>query len=679
MKSAARSAISHIVAVLAMIVCCGPCAMARGEANVEPDFGADLLHQTNRVLEAVARDRWSDARRHAELARDPLLERYVTWRSLMHSAADHEIAEYVAFIDENPSWPLLGRLQARLEEALPEGMTTEWLGEQLGGRPPVSVAGRMAILLATAAEGRADEVKELARRIWRRDGLTPVAERKLLAVARDMLRREDHVERLDGLLWDGSWASAQRQLANVGSGHRKLADARIRLQRMVGGVDQAIARIPRNLRGDPGLAFDRMRWRRRKGMDAAAREILMDPPRELGHEKRWWSERAYQIRELLSEGRMQEAYRLAATHGQRNGASFVEAQWLAGWLALRVAGKPKEALTRFESMAEAVGTPISVSRATYWAGRAAQAMDEQEAARDWYEKAAVHVTAFYGQEATRELGRILEIEPVTPTPSTDPKTPEIEELLRLARLLCAAGAGRRALPFWRRAGRLAKEPHLPLSEAARCGRPDLAIVLGKEGVRQGNVDARLTYPIVPVDQLLSPGENGPDPALMLAVARQESHFDTSARSGAGALGLMQVMPATARAVARGLGASIDTERLMTSAELNATLGGAYLLEQLRQWDGAEYLVAVAYNAGPPRVSRWIDRFGEPRSMNRHDLVDWLELVPFGETRNYVQRILEGRAVYGSLLRRDDAWMIPPRRVLGPLVPPPVPRAKPRRS
>ena len=671
--------IRRFVAVMAVIAWCGSQAVARDEAVVEPDFAADLLHHTSRVVEAIARDRWSDAERHAALAHEPLLERYVTWRSLMQSAADHEIAEFVAFIEENPSWPLLGRLQARLEEALPEGMTSEWLDEQLGGRPPVSVAGRMARLLAAAAEGRADEVEELARRIWRKDDLTPVAERKLLAVASDMLRREDHIERLDGLLWDRSWASAERQLSNVGAGHRKLADARIRLQRMVGGVDQAIARIPPNLRGDPGLAFDRMRWRRRKGMDDAARKILMDPPDDLGHAHRWWSERAYQIRELLSEGRERDAYRLAVRHKQRSGATFAEAEWLAGWLALRVAEKPKEALTRFESMAGAVGTPISVARAHYWAGRAAQAMDDEKAAREWYEKAAVHVTAFYGQEATRELGRTLEIEPVTPTVSAEPMTPEIEELLRLARLFCAAGEGRRALPFWRRAGRLAEEPHLPLSEAARCGRPDLAIVLGKEGVRQGNVDARLTYPIVPVEQLLSPGGDGPDPALMLAVARQESHFDTSARSGAGALGLMQVMPATARAVARGLGSSIDTERLMTSASLNATLGGAYLREQLRRWDGAEYLVAVAYNAGPPRVSSWIDRFGEPRSMNRHDLVDWLELVPFGETRNYVQRVLEGRAVYENLLRREDAWMIQPRRILGPMVPPPMPRAKPRRS
>ncbi|MEZ5826738.1 MAG: lytic transglycosylase domain-containing protein, partial [Geminicoccaceae bacterium] len=545
---------------------------------------------------------------------------------------------------------------------------------------PRTGSGHVALAIAWRDAGRGDMARDLIRHLWSHQELGDGLEDVILEMFGRELRREDHEARLDFLLWQRRGAAARRMFRHVSDGHRRLAEARLALQGMKGGVDGLIERIPRSLRDHPGLTFDRLRWRRRKGRDSEAQDMLLDPPDDLVEPEVWWNERSYQIRQLIGEGRFDRAWRLARLHGQTDGLSFAEAEWLAGWLALRFAGKPEEALARFDNLAKGVSTPISSARAAYWAGRAAAELGKDDTAKARYADAARHSTTFYGQEAAFELGRSFPLENAAPAPDRRPHGSEIADLLTIARMLCDADGAAYALPFWSRILELRPDdPATALHEAAECGRPDLAIRLGKRAVRADLLDPVATYPVVRIDAVLEPQAERADAPLMLAISRQESHFDASARSVANALGLMQLIPPTARAIARRKGLPFSQERLARDPEYNATLAAGFLDTLLERYDGSREMVAAAYNAGPNRVRRWVEAFGDPRQMDRHERIDWIEKIPFNETRNYVQRVSEGYEVYRRLLEEGGGWQIEPVIDKGPMIPPPVPVAKPRTS
>ncbi|MCB9942965.1 MAG: lytic transglycosylase domain-containing protein [Geminicoccaceae bacterium] len=645
-------------------------------AHAEPRVDVDA-HHLHRALSALSSGDGGLAMRHAEMISNPAAAEYVRWRLLLDQEVDHSIGDYADFIERHPYWPRLDRIQVRMEESMSLDGNEKAAQRVLDTRGPLLGDGTVALAVVWEKAGRADKARDMIRHLWRTGVVRDSLEDIILSRFGDDLRTEDHEARLDFLLWERHLSAARRMLRLVPDGYRRLAEARMKLQLMDAGVDAAINRVPRQYRDDPGLTFDRLRWRRRKGRDNDARAMLMHPPADLVRPEVWWTERSYQIRELMAEKRYDSAFRLARLHGQTDGLPFAEAEWLAGWLALRFAGKPQEALTRFSNLAAKVSTPISSSRAAYWAGRAAFATGDKAAAKDWYGRAAVFATTFYGQEAAIELGREQPLINIGTQAADHPPTSDIRELLEIGRMLCHADAPLYALAFWQKILELQPDdPIIALREAASCGRPDLTIRLGKRAVRSDLLDPIATYPVVQVPTLLDPPRNGPPSALMLAIARQESHFNTDALSVAGAMGLMQLMPSTARHVARINNLPFVPARLTTDPDYNALLAAHFLKGLLRQYGNSNEMVAAAYNAGPNRVRRWVEEFGDPRGMSEHDRIDWIEKIPFSETRNYVQRVVEGFRVYHRLLKEGGGWKISPVVDRGPMVPPPVPGAKP---
>ncbi|MEZ5845340.1 MAG: lytic transglycosylase domain-containing protein [Geminicoccaceae bacterium] len=643
-------------------------------AGATPDDDRHHLHRVVKALSAGQRDL---AQRHAAMLAAPALADYVHWRLLLDRETDHPIAAYAGFIEKHPLWPRLDNIQVRMEEAITLGGSEEIALRVLDTRGPRTGSGHIALAIAWQAAGRDDLARDLIRHLWSHQELDEGLEEIILERFASILRSGDHEARLDFLLWERRGSAARRMFRHVSTDRRRLAEARLDLQGMRPGVDGSINRVPRDLRDDPGLTFDRMRWRRRKGRDADAREILLDPPDDLVDPGVWWNERKYQIREMIDDGQFGRAWQLARRHGQSEGLAFAEAEWLAGWLALRFAGKPAEALARFESLANGVSTPISSARAAYWAGRAAAELGRGEEAESWYVTAATHATTFYGQEAAFELGRDFPLNPAPAMPAARAHGEEIADLLEVARSLCEAGAAAYALPFWQRILELKPDdPATVLHEAAECGRPDLAIRLGKRAVRSDLLDPVATYPVVRIKAVLDPPSKRADAPLMLAIARQESHFDAGARSVANALGLMQLIPPTARAIARAKDMPFSPERLARDPEYNATLASGFLDNLLDRYDGSREMTAAAYNAGPNRIRQWVARFGDPRRMDRHARIDWIERIPFSETRNYVQRVSEGYEVYRRLLAEGGGWYIEPVIDRGPMIPLPVPKARP---
>jgi len=612
------------------------------------------------VVAAADRRDWTAAEAAALRTGEPALVAWVTWRRLREGEAD-DFATYRAFLDERPDWPDAARLQARAEELLDPGLPAADVLRFFTDRPPRTRIGRLRLAEALLAAGRLEEGREALRRSWIADDHPVADERTILERWGGHLRRQDHEARLDRLLWDGAGGAARRMLPLVGARKRAVGEARLALQ--AGGklADRALRHMSAEVAADPGVVFERIRYERRRGRHGAARALLLSVRDEPGRPDAWWAERGHYARAALDAGDAVTAYRLAAGHRLSEGSAMAEAEWLAGWLALRRLDRPVDALAHFERLFERVSTPLSRSRAAYWAGRAAAAAGRAELARGWFERASRWATTWYGQLAAAELGRRAALAggPFAIDPAVR-RAFATDELVRLAEAFCRAGVTAEAGPPIRRlAERGETDPArltLALELAIRCGRLDLATALGRAPVREGRVDPLLAFPVPRLDGFLR-SEGEPEPALLLAVARQESQFDPWAVSPAGARGLMQLMPATAKAVARELAIGYRAEALLAEPAYNLRLGAHYLSRQLERF-GEPALALAAYNAGPGRVEAWLAQYGDPRGRGRHALVDWIERIPFRETRNYVQRVLEGAEVYRWLLAERSPPLLP---------------------
>ena len=525
-----------------------------------------------------------------------------------------------------------------------------------------------------------EAAKALIRRAWVQGDFSPAEEQKFYRKYQSLLTKQDQIDRLNNLLWDDRRRSASRMLERVPDDYRKLATARLRLQRREARVDRAIEAVPVALQNDPGLVLDRLRWRRQHRLHDAVVELLLNPPDRLGHPALWWFERELQIRDALRARNFDLAFRLASRHGQTEGEEFVAAEWLAGWLALRFERQPNLALRHFEHAYAGAGSPLDQARAAYWAGRAAAALDAPALAGQWYQRAARYHVAYYGQLAAEELGSAYQPPPPPPVADAGQRaTFENKELTRVARMLIEVGALDELTPFLLRLVELASSPAevgLVGELAAASGRPDLVAQVGRFATYDGQINEVAAFPIPDIERLIRPPKGEPEPALLLGIARQESVFNTWGSSTEGAQGVLQLMPQTALLMARTLGLQYNRGLLTGNPDYNIRLGSHYLKTLLDRY-GEPALAIAAYNAGPGRVDEWLRLHGDPRQGDRYALIDWIELIPFDETRNYVQRVLEGRNMYRRRLAEPEVATISFRPVNGPLDPLPAPALKPR--
>ena len=595
------------------------------------------------AFQSVRNGDWAGAMRRADKAKDPILGKVLRWIEMSHGGPGSRFSDIVDFIAANPDWPGQLALRQRAEEAM-LGVSDKALADWFARSPPVTPAGKLKQADLWIAGGRVEQGKERIREVWIKSELTPFEEKTLLQRYHDVLRQADHVKRLDRLIWDGEVEAARRIMVRVSPDYRTLADARIRLAAMEPGVERLVARVPQHLQSDPGLLFERMRWRTRKEHYEDAIAILEHPPRDLVRPIAWAAERQLLARHALANGDISLAYRLASRHGLSSGPVFAELEFFAGWVALRYLREPEVAYNHFVKLYDEVKLPVSLARGAYWAARAAEAMRYRQLSAAWYATAAEQVTTYYGQLAAAAVGetnlsRVL----AEPKPSAAEATAfERRELVEVVRALAQADANDYVRPFIARLSEAAKTPveHVMVAHLAlRVDRPDLAVAAAKKASYAGVFLIAEGYPLTD----LPPGGNAERP-LILAMTRQESAFDREAVSSAGARGLMQLMPATASQVAKSLQLPFSAHRLTTDRHYNITLGRKYLDGLLGDFSGSYVLAIAAYNAGPSRVRQWIRDYGDPRAKGI-DVIDWVESIPLGETRNYVQRVLENLQIY----------------------------------
>ena len=599
------------------------------------------------ALDLVARRDWDGAATMAA-ALDPVTADIVAWSRLR--AGQGTLDEYRDFLDRRADWPGLDLLRTRAEARLGTGVPPDGIIAWFGERDPVTADGLIVLSRALRQAGRTADAAALLSRVWPVLTLDAPAQARLLADPGVRLTAADHQARLDHLLWEGREAEARRMFDLVPVGWRQLAEARLALRDpKAKGVDALVLAVPPALAADPGLTHGRFDWRARNDRTEAAIEILQGASvssEQLGRPASWARRRAVLARAMLRDGKPQLAYELAARHRLERGADRADLEFLAGWIALRDLGQAQIALEHFTVLAEIVATPISVSRAEYWRGRALAALGHEDLSREAMTQAARHQTAYYGLLAAEYLG--LPLDPALAHPDGRGEWrghPFLaSSVTEAALLLYQAGNDPLARRFLLHLAEGMDEQGLRALGAFALEKGDvhLAVLLGKQAATRGIILPEIYYP----EARFIPEGLETDRPLVLAIARRESEFLPSARSSAGALGLMQVMPGTATMMARKLGLPDNQADLTLDSGYNARLGAAYLAHLAEEFGPSIALRAVGYNAGPGRSRSWITLLGDPRGKDV-DIVDWVESIPFSETRTYVMRVLEGVAIYGA--------------------------------
>ena len=559
-------------------------------------------------------------------------------------------AELAAFVAAHPTWPGASWICYRQEAEFaihppPPKETLAFFDKE----PPQSSAGKLAYARALAAVGRVNDAITTVRTLWREGNFDSWTENQALREFGFVLQRVDHKYRADRLLYAESFGPALRAAALAGPDVVALAQARIAASR--GPLSPALIRgVPQSMRGDPGFLFARVQDARRSGRAYEAATMLNLAPNDresLVSPDKWWSERRMVARQLLDLKESKLAFDLCAKAVEPNqAAARVDQDFHAGWIALRFLDQPSEASRRFALAAEAAETPLSIARAAYWRGRAAEATGDEAGAKTFYESAAAQPIAYYGQLAASKLGakRLALREPKT-VATGDAR----DESVRAVEALYADGLDDVATPLAYEAARnWTDEAQLAAMADVVKAHADAAteVQFGKIATLRGLPFDEMAFPETGVPTFL-PLAHSADLPSVYAVARQESEFIWHAASGAGAKGLMQLLPSTAASTARRAGVAYDYPRLLADPSFNTQLGAAFLGQVMDDLDGPPELAFAAYNAGQGRVAQWIAAYGDPRK-GAADLVDWVERIPYDETRDYVQRVAENLAVYKQL-------------------------------
>ena len=609
---------------------------------------ADTTQAMQTALELAAGKDWDGA---LAVAPSGVGRDVIEWQRLR--AGDGRLGEYEDFLARHPDWPGLPLLREKGETAVARSDDPARVVTWFAAASPATGAGALAYVRALQTQGRVADAETEAMRAWASLTFSAEDETALIALAPDALDLV-HDLRLDTLLWDGRRAEALRMLPRVDAGLAALARARLALQGDGKGVTALIQAVPEARKDDPGLAYDRFIWRMKRDLYDEALDLILErssSAKALGRPEAWADRRAILARWLLRKGREGAAYSVAANHFMQPGgggaSDYADLEFLSGFIALRRLGDTTAALTHFKNLRAAVTTPISVARAEYWIGRTTEAAGQDATAS--YRAAARHQTAFYGLLAAERLGLPLDPVLLSGTPVPDWRTAAFTQssVLAAVELLLKAGDLTLAKRFLLHLGQgqddtgLAQMADMVLA----WNQPHLAVLLGKAAAERGLILPRAYYPVPD----FVPDGLSVSRALALAIARRESEFDPAARSSADARGLMQVLPGTAKLMAGKLGLPFEAGKLTGDPAYNVAMGAAYLAEMVDEFGPSIALVASGYNAGPGRPRRWVAEFGDPRRADV-DVIDWIETIPFAETRTYVMRVAEGVVIYRAKLK-----------------------------
>ncbi len=605
---------------------------------------------------------------------DPVAAKLVEWTFLRHGDGEAGFNRYDAFIRANPDWPSIPLLRRRAEVRLWQERRDGPTIRRFVGQQPASALGRLALARAEAAEaGDRSDAASKVRAVWQSAPLSAELETAVLAAFPDTITRSDDIARMDRRIGAKDFGAAMRAAKRAGGDHVAIVKACTAAEAKAGKAKALLDAVPADARNDLGYALCRVHWllrndtpgsnihgtivTPREDLAAAARLTLAASPEDLQRQDtdEWWRERRALARKLIDVGDATTAYQVARDSAlPANPYYRAEVHFMAGWIALRFLGDPATALKHFAHIDDGMSDPLTLARGAYWRGRAAEAAGELREMRAQYEAAARYPTAYYGQLARARLGLGLDEMVVLRSPP-QPADSDAHELLHAANILYELGERELALSFVSDLAEESNDPALIAGLGALTEKHNDAqamLLVGKTALARGAPMDVYAFPNIGIPNY-NPIGSKLDRCIVYAIARTESGFNQGDMSAAKAVGLMQVTPGAARDTAKRYGVAYDWKRLVSDPAYNTQLGAGEISALLQDYRGSFILTFAGYNAGRGRVAQWMAQHGDPRDP-KIDAVDWVERIPFAETRNYVERVMENLAVYRQ--RFGDATM-----------------------
>ena len=622
------------------------------------DFGL-----AKKAISEMQKSKWLSALKIARKAKDNSIYNFIQWRHLLTSGNQASFYDYQVFLNKNSDYPRKDRIRYLAEHKLStESVSPKKIINWFGEKDPLSGYGKMILGESYILVGDKNKGSKLIKEGWITADLSKNELKYFRKKFKKYLNANDYIKRADYLAWNGDSWDLQRLIRYLPKDYELLYNARHLLMSKGYGVDQAIANVPQKFKNDAGLNYDRLKWRRKKGRVDSSTEILLkirNDKEYLVRPDKWWKEREIISRALLYKKKYEISYKISSNHGMTEGAEYAAAEWMSGWIALSFLNDPMTAKDHFKNFYENVSYPISLSRGAYWLGRAYEKTGDIELSNNWYREATKYLTTYYGQLAFLKLNPNGKFE-LEKDMEIDPKY-RIQffnkELVKISYLLDELKKDKYTKHILRHLANdnIAKGSEVLAAElATSINRYDFAIQVSKIASYQKRFHNKYNYPIISTPKYINKRKI-PESALILSIIRQESEFDLEASSHAGAKGLMQLMPYTAKLVSKQAKLPYSKSRLTTDPEYNINLGSHYIAGLILQYDGAYPFAIAAYNAGPNRVKYWKKINKDPQK-KQVDYVDWVELIKFRETRNYVQRVMENYNVYRYILEQRPVSM-----------------------
>ena len=622
------------------------------------------LEITRRSIAYMEKSQWVKSLKTAKKARNKSIYKFIQWKHLLTVNNTASYYDYQTFINNNPNYPRINRIKYLSEHKLStDKISYKKILQKFSIKNPLSGYGKLILGESKILNSEKRIGIDLIKEGW----ITAKLSRQDLKYFRKRFKKyltsEDHIKRADWLAWENKYWDLKRMLRYLPKGYQELYKARQLLMTRSYGVDAAINKVPIKFTKDAGLQYDRLKWRRKRGRLDSSVEILLEIKNTkdyLIRPDKWWYERSIIARSLIYKKRYELAYKIASSHALEKGPEFAEAEWMSGWIALSFLEDPILAVNHFQNFYNNVGYPISLSRGAYWLARSYKKLKNDKSANEWYNKSAKYLTTYYGQLAYREInpGKAFELnEQIIPTKSQRRDFYK-NNLTKLIILLNELNKDKYAKDILK---------HLAISKidqnseilatnlATEIERYDFAIQIAKISSYEKRFYNTFNYPIISTPIKIN-NKKMPNQELILAVIRQESEFDSTANSSAGAKGMMQLMPYTAKLVSKQAKIGYSRSKLTTNPDYNINLGSYYLATLLEEFDGSYPFAIAGYNAGPKRVRFW-KKINKNPQKKQIDYVNWIELIKFNETRNYVQRVLENINVYRYMLSKRPIKML----------------------
>ncbi len=633
------------------------------EIKISKYYSKKDFNLAKKAISQMKKAKWSDSLKTAKKARDKSIYNFIQWRHLLRKGNQASYYDYKLFIDQNEDYPRIGRIKYLSEHKLStDKVSPKKIIDLFASNDPLSGFGMMILGESYILSNNKEKGIKFIKDGWVTAELTKSELRFYRKKFKKYLNAEDYIKRADYLAWNNKYWDLKRLLRYLPKDYELLYTARQLLMSKSYGVDNAISKVPTKFKNDAGLNYDRLKWRRKRGRVDSSVDILLkikNTKDYLVRPDKWWNEREIISRSLIYKKQYELAYKISSNHAMTEGAEFAAAEWMSGWIALSFLNNPLLAKDHFENFYNNVGYPISVARGAYWLGKSYKKLGNKDLSTKWFKEASNYLTTYYGQLAFMELDPKGNFELTKDINVTKEYRNYFfkNEVVKIIYLLDELDEDKYTKHMLRH---LANDNFENGSEAlaaelaTNIERFDFAIQVAKIASYQKRFHNKYNYPIISTPNYIN-GRKIPETAFILSIIRQESEFDLSANSHAGAKGLMQLMPYTAKLVAKQAKLPYSKSRLTTDPEYNINLGSHYIAGLILEYDGAYPFAIAAYNAGPKRVRYW-KKINKNPQKNQIDYVDWIELIKFKETRNYVQRVLENYNVYRYILEQKPIQM-----------------------